>query len=67
MGSLITNEGGWSSNHGLTLKGLGGRGLMFEFRNGKYLQNNSILSDFDRAGCTIMTHLDPLFPQAWAQ
>ena len=39
-----TTEGGWFSSHGLTPKGLEGRGLKFESCNGKRLENNFMLS-----------------------
>ena len=39
-------KGSWSSGHGLTPKGLGGRCPRFETHDGKLLGNNSMLSTF---------------------
>ena len=39
----FTFGGGWSISHRLTLKGLGGKGSRFEFRNRKRVGYNFIL------------------------
>ena len=46
LSSNFMTEGGWSSGHGLTSKGLGGRCPRFETHGGKCLENNFMLSTY---------------------
>ena len=62
--------GGWSSGHGLTLKGLEGGGSRFESLNEKRLEKKTLYSwlmltsILNGIGCTAIDHLDPLLLQA---
>ena len=58
-------EGGWSSGHGLTSKGLGGRCPRFKTRDGKCWEIipcfELILTNIlDGVGCLVMAHSNPL-------